>query len=155
MCSTFYQCYQWYTNIVQGSTNGTIRNTIGNNGNVNGTIGSPNCTIGKPRVPLVSQWYHGIPMVPLVKLPMVPLGELRTEPVGLTNGTGTLRLPMVPTFPPMVTLAPIVPLAAEIRALFSGYQWNHWLLMVPFVRFPLGESRMHALSLPYNYFPPF
>ena len=26
-------------------------------------------------VPLVSQWYHWLPMVPLVKLPMVPLGE--------------------------------------------------------------------------------
>ena len=26
-------------------------------------------------VPLVSQWYHGLPMVPLVQLPMVPLGN--------------------------------------------------------------------------------
>ena len=33
--SRFYQWYQWYTNIVQGSTNGTIGNTIGTNG---GTI---------------------------------------------------------------------------------------------------------------------
>ena len=39
MCSRFYQWYQWYTNIVQGSTNGTIGNTIGTNGNANGTIG--------------------------------------------------------------------------------------------------------------------
>ena len=31
-------------------------------------------------VPLVSQWYHWLPEVPLVKLPMVPLGEPRTEP---------------------------------------------------------------------------
>ena len=31
-------------------------------------------------VPLVSQWYHWLPMVPLLKLPMVPLGETRTEP---------------------------------------------------------------------------
>ena len=30
-------------------------------------------------VPLVSQWCHWLPMVPLVKLPMVPLGEPRTE----------------------------------------------------------------------------
>ena len=30
--------------------------------------------------PLVSQWCHWLPMVPLVKLPMVPLGEPRTEP---------------------------------------------------------------------------
>ena len=45
MCSRFYQ---WYTNIVQGSSNGTIGNTIGTNGNANGTIGY----IGKPMVPL-------------------------------------------------------------------------------------------------------
>ena len=31
-------------------------------------------------VPLVCQWYHWLPMVPLVKLPMVTLGEPRTEP---------------------------------------------------------------------------
>ena len=68
-------------------------------------------------------------------LPMVPLG-----------------LPMVllvPTFLPMVTLAPMVPLAAEIRSGFSCYQWYHWLPMVPLVKFPmvpLGEFRMHALS---------
>ena len=57
MYSGFYQWYQWYTNIVQGSTNGTIGNTIGTNGNANGTIGSPNSTIstiGKPMVPLVT-----------------------------------------------------------------------------------------------------
>ena len=73
------QWYQWYTNIVQGLTNG---NTICTNGSVNGTIGSPNGTIGtigKPMVPLVSQRYHWPPMVPLVKLPMVPFGEPRTE----------------------------------------------------------------------------
>ena len=57
VCSRFYQWYQWYTNIVQGSTNGTIGNTIGTNGNANGTIGSPNGTIGtigKPMVPLAT-----------------------------------------------------------------------------------------------------
>ena len=32
-----------------------------------------------PLVPLVSQWYHWLPMVPLVKFPMVPLGEPRTD----------------------------------------------------------------------------
>ena len=32
--SWFYQWYQWYTNIVQGSTNGTIGNTIGTNGTI-------------------------------------------------------------------------------------------------------------------------
>ena len=32
-------------------------------------------------VPLVSQWCHWLPMIPLVKLPMVPLGEPRTEPI--------------------------------------------------------------------------
>ena len=30
----YYACVQWYTNIVQGSTNGTIGNTIGNNGTI-------------------------------------------------------------------------------------------------------------------------
>ena len=54
MCSRFYQWYQWYTNIVQGSTNGTIGFTIGTNGNANGTIGSPNGTIGKPMAPLAT-----------------------------------------------------------------------------------------------------
>ena len=64
VCSRFYQWYQWYTNIVQGSTNGTTGNTIGTNGNANGTIGSPNGSIGiigKPMVPLATngyQWYH-------------------------------------------------------------------------------------------------
>ena len=78
VCSRFYQWYQWYTNIVQGSTNGTIGstngtigNTIGTNGNANGTIGPPTGTIGTN----VSQWYHWLPMVPLVKFPIVPLGE--------------------------------------------------------------------------------
>ena len=55
---------------------------------------------------------------------------------------------MVPTFPPMVTLAPMVPLAAEKRSGFSGYQWYHWLPMVPLVKFPmvpLGESLTHAI----------
>ena len=46
VCSGFYQWYQWYTNIVQGSTNGTIGKTIDTNGNANGTTGSPNGTIG-------------------------------------------------------------------------------------------------------------
>ena len=54
------QWYQWYTNIVQGFTNGTIGNTVCTNGNANGTIGSSN---GK-----------------LVKLPMVPLGEPEQSP---------------------------------------------------------------------------
>ena len=36
-------------------------------------------------VPLVSQWYHWLPMVPLVKLPMVPSGEPRTEPIFVNN----------------------------------------------------------------------
>ena len=39
-------------------------------GNAKGTIGSPNGTIGtigKPMVPLVTQWYHWLPMVPLVR----------------------------------------------------------------------------------------
>ena len=34
-----------------------------------------------PLVPMVSQRYHWLPMVPLVKLPLVPLGEPRTEPL--------------------------------------------------------------------------
>ena len=45
------QWYQWYTNIVQGFTNGTTGNTICTNGNANGTIGS---TIGKPMLPLAT-----------------------------------------------------------------------------------------------------
>ena len=32
-----------------------------------------------PLAPMVSQWYHWLPMVPLVKFPMVPLGEPRTQ----------------------------------------------------------------------------
>ena len=46
----YYQWNQWYTNVVQGSTNGTIGYTIGTNGNANGTIHKPlatNGTIGK------------------------------------------------------------------------------------------------------------
>ena len=76
-----YQWYHCYTNIVQGFTNGTIGNTICTNGNANGTIGfhnGTNGTIGKPMVALVNQWYHWLPMIPLVKLPLVPLGEPRT-----------------------------------------------------------------------------
>ena len=76
--------YQWYANIGQGFTNGANGYTICTNYNFNGTIGSPNGTIGangKPMVPLVSQWYHLLPMVPLVKFPLVPLGEPRTEPL--------------------------------------------------------------------------
>ena len=60
VCSGFFQWYQWYTKIVQGSTNGTIGKNIGTNGNVNGTIDSPNGTIGTIYKP----------MVPLVKLPL-------------------------------------------------------------------------------------
>ena len=59
-------------------------------------------------------------------------------------------VPMVPTLTPMVTLAPMVSLAADKRSGFSGYLWYHWLPMVPLVKFPiipLGESRMHALIL--------
>ena len=48
VCSRFYQ---WFTNIVQGSANGTIGNTIGTSGKANGTIWSPSGTIGKPMVP--------------------------------------------------------------------------------------------------------
>ena len=46
VCLRFHQWYQWYTNIVQGSTNGTIGNTISTNGNDNGAISSSNGTIG-------------------------------------------------------------------------------------------------------------
>ena len=59
MCSRFYQWYQWYTNFVQGSTNGTIGFTIGTNGNANGTIGAPNGTIGKPMLPLATNGTTG------------------------------------------------------------------------------------------------
>ena len=51
------QWYQWYTNIVQRFTNGTIGNTVCTKGNANGTIGSSNGkigTIGKPMVPLAT-----------------------------------------------------------------------------------------------------
>ena len=61
MCSRFYQRYQWYTNIVQGSTNGTISPPIGTNGKpmvplaTNGTTGKiSNGTNGKPMVPLAT-----------------------------------------------------------------------------------------------------
>ena len=65
VCSGFYQCYQWYTNIVQGSTNGTIGKIIGTKGNANGTTDSSkatngiigkitNGTIGKPRTESLS-----------------------------------------------------------------------------------------------------
>ena len=73
VCSGFYQWYQWYTNIVQGSTNDTIGKTIGTNGNVNGTTGSPNGTIGT----------IGKPMVPLAtngKISNGTIGKPRTEP---------------------------------------------------------------------------
>ena len=49
--SKFYQGYQWYTNIIQGSTNSIIGNT---NCNANVSIGSPNGTIGKSMVPLAT-----------------------------------------------------------------------------------------------------
>ena len=58
--------------------------TVCTNDNANGTIGFPNGTIdanGKPMVPLVSQWYHLLPTVQMVKLPMILLGEPRTEPI--------------------------------------------------------------------------
>ena len=57
-------------------------------------------------------------------------------------------VPLVPTFLPMVTLAPMVPLAAVKRSVFSCYQCYHWLPMVPLEKFsmvPLGEFRTHAL----------
>ena len=76
MCSRFYQWYQWYTNIVQGSTNGTIGNTIGTNGNANGSIGSPNGTIGKPMVPLATNANNGTPG----KISNGTIGRTRTEP---------------------------------------------------------------------------
>ena len=75
-----YQWYQWYTNVVQGSINGTVGKSIGTNGNANGIIGSPNGiigSIGKAMVPSLSQWYH---CLPLVKLPMVPLGNPEQSP---------------------------------------------------------------------------
>ena len=62
------QWYQWYTNIVQSLTNGTIGNTICTNDNASGTIGSPNGTIGtigKPMIPLVTNGTIG--KVPLVR----------------------------------------------------------------------------------------
>ena len=69
------QWYQWYTDIVQGSTNATIGNTIGTNGNANGnangTIGTPNGTIGTLNGTTDT---NGKPMVPLATLqsPFVP-----------------------------------------------------------------------------------
>ena len=69
MCSWFFQWYQWYTDVVQGSTNGTIGNTIGTNGNANGTIGSPNGTIGKPMVPLAT---------------IVTIGKISNGTIGIT-----------------------------------------------------------------------
>ena len=50
------QWYQWYTNIVQGFTNG---NTICTNGNANGTIGSSNGTIGANGKPMVKLATNG------------------------------------------------------------------------------------------------
>ena len=52
---------------------------------------------------------------------------ITVDAVGLTNGTigislGLPMVPLVPTFLPMVTLAPMVPLADEKRSGFSGYQ---------------------------------
>ena len=61
------QWYQWYTNIVQCFTNGTIGITICTNGNANGTIGSANGTIG-----------NGNGTIGTIGKPMVPLA---------TNGT--------------------------------------------------------------------
>ena len=42
-----------------------------------------------PLLPMVSQSYHWLPMVPLVKFPMVPLGEPRTH--ALKRGTETVH----------------------------------------------------------------
>ena len=78
VCSWFFQWYQWYTDVVQGSTNGSIGNTIGNNGNANGTIDSPNGTIGKPMVTLATNGIIG-------KMSMVSLGEPRTDHIYSNN----------------------------------------------------------------------
>ena len=62
MCSWFFQWHQWYTDVVQGSTNGTIGNTICTNGYASGTIGSSNGTIGtigKPMVPFATNGTFG------------------------------------------------------------------------------------------------
>ena len=84
---------------VQGSTNGIpisfkvlsmvplVKPLVPMVMHANGTIDSPNGTIGT--IPngtigtIISQWYHLLPMVPLVKLPVVPLGEPRTEPMSV------------------------------------------------------------------------
>ena len=81
VCSGFYQLYQWYTNIVQGSTNGTVDKTIGTNGNANGTTGTPIGTIGKSIVPLA------LPLLPwatngtIGNITNGTIGKPRTEPV--------------------------------------------------------------------------
>ena len=119
MCSRFYQWYQWYTNIVQGSANGTIGNTIGTNCNASGTIGSPNGTIGT------------------TGKQMVPLGEPQTEPLAsndITNGTIgrtlndiglSLRVfKVLPTVPISFNVLPMVPLVRSLVPLVS--QWYHW-----------------------------
>ena len=69
MCSGFCQWYQWYTTIVQGSTNGNIGKTIGTNGNANGTN-------GKPMVPLLSQGNGTVS-----KITNGTVGKPRTEPL--------------------------------------------------------------------------
>ena len=94
------QGYQWYTNIVQGFTNG---NAICSNGNANGIIGSPNCTIGANVKP--------------VKLSMVPLGQPRTEPLVI--------LPIVPLVANGTILAyQWYHLHYQWYQWF--YQWYHW-----------------------------
>ena len=64
------------------------RNANDTNGNVNGTNSNTISTIGKPMVRLVSQWYHRLPVVPLVKSPMV--GEPQTEPLYVILELATL-----------------------------------------------------------------
>ena len=78
MCSWFYQ---WYTNDVQGSTDGTNGNTIGTNGNVNGTIGAP---IGKPMVPLATNGTIG-------KISNGTIGRTPNRPIMISGIVGKLR----------------------------------------------------------------
>ena len=118
VCSWFYQWYQWYTDIVQGSTNGTIGNTIGTNGNANGNIGAPNGTtgtIGKPMVPLATNGTIG-------KIPNGTIGKTSYVTYITTNVYHkTWRVFLV---------LPKVPMVYRYRSRF--YQWYH-LPMVPLV----------------------
>ena len=75
VCSRFYQWYQWHTNIIQGSTNGTIGKIIGTNGNANGTNGKPMVPFTvKPMLPLASNGTIGI-------ITNGTIGKPRTEPL--------------------------------------------------------------------------